>query len=276
MEFITRKSTNRAEVSVQDEILRGVNCARVNSNIIDPNRVSKIYNIISPIWKSGDSNYSPIVQSMLLELNFNWYFAASIEEQNLILKRAGEIRKGVDSGIGWWIDKASKINSAAGDEFCWFLGGTPSSIKRDEWLEMNQWFQSDLKIEDDKTLASGMFIAGLLMPGPGSGEAKLFKNGIKSWIKHETYNEVRETLGEKGVEKFINAMRKGFVRAKKENGIKMLGEGIKMLGEGINYSGKIYKYELKIFGTGTSHYRILGNFDEKTGHIIFEKFINLK
>lgn len=248
--------------------MNGINYARVNSTIINPNKISKIYDIISPIWKSSDSNYSPTVQTMLLELNFNWYFASSIEEQKSIVERANDIRDGVNSGAGWWIDKASKINSAAGDEFCWFVGGTPSKIKRDEWLEMNRWFQSDLKIEDDKSLAAGMFIAGLLMPGPGSAEAKLFKNGVKSWIKHETYNEVRETLGKEGVEKFIKALRKGIVGAEGENGIKLIA------GKGIEEAGKLYKYELKVFGKGMSHYRILGNFDEKIGHIIFDKIIN--
>ncbi|MDF2523757.1 MAG: hypothetical protein K0R31_1398, partial [Clostridiales bacterium] len=222
--------------------------------------------VVSPVWQPSDADYSPAVQTMLLELNFDWYFADSIEEQNRIVQRAKDIRADAADGIEWWLDKAGKITSAAADEFSWFLGGSPSANERDKWLEMNQMFQSDMKITDDKTLAAGMFIAGMLMPG--GGEGNLFSKGVKSWIKHGTYNELRDTLGKEGVEKFIKAAAKGIVGAEGENGIKLIS------GKGIEEAGKLYKYELKVFGKGTSHYRILGNYDEKTGHIIFEKIIN--
>ena len=225
--------------------------------------------VTSPVWKQSDEDYSPAVQSILLELNFDWYFADSIEEQDKIVKRAEDIRADVSNGFEWFLDKASKFTSAAADEFSWFLGGSPSANERDKWLEMNQWFQTDLQIKDDKTLKSGMFIASLLMPGPGS-EAKGIGKGLKTWIKHGTYNEIKEKLGKEGVEKFLNAMRKGIVSGVKENGIKLIS------GEGIEYAGKYYKYELKVLGKNMSHYRILGNFDEKTGHIIFEKLVNFK
>ena len=226
--------------------------------------------VVSPVWQSSDADYSPAVQSMLLELNFDWYFADSIEEQNRIVQRAKDIRKDAEDGIEWWVDKAGKITSAAADEFSWFLGGSPSANERDKWLEMNQMFQSDLTIKDNQSLKAGMFIAGVLMPGPGSGEANAAGRVLKSWIKHGTYNEVKETLGKEGVEQFIKAMNKGIVGGVKENGIKLLS------GEGIEAGGKYYKYELKVLGKGTSHYRILGNYDQKTGHVIFEKLVNLK
>ena len=222
--------------------------------------------VVSPVWQSSDADYSPAVQRMILELNFDWYFADSIKEQNKIVQRAKDIRKDAEDGIEWWVDKAGKITSAAADEFSWFLGGSPSANESNKWLEINQMFQSDMKITDDKTLATGMFIAGMLMPG--GKEGNLFSKGVKSWIKHGTYNELRDTLGKEGVEKFIKAASKGIVGAEGENGIKLIG------GKGIEEAGKLYKYELKVFGKGTSHYRILGNYDEKTGHIIFEKIIN--
>ena len=114
-----------------------------------------------------------------------------------------------------------------------------------------------------------MFIAGILMP-TGSGEANAAGRVLKSWIKHGTYNEVKKTLGKEGVEQFIKAMNKGIVSGVKEKGIKLLD------GKGIKAAGKYYKYELKVLGKGTSHYRILGNFDSKTGHVIFEKLVNFK
>ena len=116
-------------------------------------------------------------------------------------------------------------------------------------------------------LAAGMFIAGMLT---GGGEENVAGNVIKSWISHDAYNEVRNTLGKEGVEKFIKAMGKGIVGAQGESGIKMLA------GKGIEAGGECYKYEIKVLSKGTSHYRILGNLDEKTGHIIFERLENLK
>jgi hypothetical protein len=65
-------------------------------------------------------------------------------------------------------------------------------------------------------------------------------------------------------------MGKGVAGAKREIGIKLLS------GKGIEYGGKYYKYEIKLLEKGSSHYRILGNYDEKTGHIIFEKLVNMK
>jgi len=224
--------------------------------------------VVSPIWQSSDENYSPAVQSLLLELNFNWYFAGNLSEQNEIVQKANNIRKNSSSGGGWLLDKSSKGVSAAADEFSWFLGGSPSKAERNNWLEMNQMFQSDMKITDDKTLAAGMFIAGMLMPG--GEEGKLFSSGVKSWIKHETYNEVRDKLGKEGVEKFIKAMGKGIVGAEGEQGIKMLA------GKGIEAGSQYYKYEIKVLGKGTSHYRILGNLDEETGHIVFDCFKNMR
>ncbi len=55
-------------------------------------------------------------------------------------------------------------------------------------------------------------------------------------------------------------MKKGFVGESGANGIKQLK------GNGIDG----YMYEIKIKGKAGS-WRLLGNYDEKTGHIIFDK-----
>ncbi len=251
-----------------------------NVNVDLKNNIKKIYSdgtgnewtinsvkVISPVWQESDKKYSDMIQAKLLDLNFQWYFADSIDEQNQIVQQAKDIREKVDHGAGWWLDKAKQITEAAANEFSWFLGGSVSTNERDKWLEMNQMFQSDLKIKDDKTLAAGMFIAGMVT---GSGEEKAAAKVVKSWIKHDTYNEVRSTLGKEGVEKFLKAMGKGFVGANKETGIKIIA------GKGIKVGEQYYKYEIKVLGKGMSHYRILGNIDEKTGHIIFERLENLK
>lgn len=84
------------------------------------------------------------------------------------------------------------------------------------------------------------------------------------WIKHDTYNKIRNTLGSRGVDNFVNSMNKGIVRSKGENGIKQLSSGVQI--------GKtIYQYEIKIKGNmGT--YRVFGNFDANLKRIIFDLF----
>lgn len=72
---------------------------------------------------------------------------------------------------------------------------------------------------------------------------------------------MKDTLGEMGVKKFVNSTSKGFVGAEGMNGIKRLsGNGIKG-----------YMYEVKIKGKGGA-YRLLGDYDEKTGHYIWREF----
>ena len=47
--------------------------------------------------------------------------------------------------------------------------------------------------------------------------------------------------------------------------------GIKSLGKGVDIGGVLYGYEIKILGK-MSDYRVYGNFDPKTKHIIFTLF----
>lgn len=85
------------------------------------------------------------------------------------------------------------------------------------------------------------------------------------WINHDVYNEIRNKFGKSGVDKFINAMKKGLVSAQNENGIKMLS------GKGVKIGNIYYSYEVKIKGL-FGDWRIYGNLDESSGHIIFSCF----
>lgn len=98
--------------------------------------------------------------------------------------------------------------------------------------------------------------------GYGGGEEK--EKHVLAWIKHDTYNEVRNRLGKIGVNKFVKAMKKGFVRAKGENGIKALeGNSSKI--------PKKYTHEIKIEGS-LENDRIFGYFDKSSKHYIFDLF----
>jgi hypothetical protein len=85
------------------------------------------------------------------------------------------------------------------------------------------------------------------------------------WIKHDVYNQVRNRFGQKGVDKFINSMKKGIVSGKGENGIKMFS------GKGVEIGGKLYQYEIKVKG-GLGDWRVFGNYDSASEHIVFDKF----
>lgn len=86
----------------------------------------------------------------------------------------------------------------------------------------------------------------------------------KSWIKHDTYNEMVNKCGKSAADKFVSSMKKGIVSEKGENGIKYLKGDIKR-------GNTTYHYEIKILGK-LGDWRIFGNYDEASGHIIFDKF----
>ena len=93
------------------------------------------------------------------------------------------------------------------------------------------------------------------------GEEKTNSQQKNKWIKHDTYNEVRNRFGKEGVNKFIRAMKKGIVWPENEQGIKYIPNGVEV-------GGTKYYYEIKVlrkFG----NWRILGNLDS-IGNIIFE------
>ena len=88
---------------------------------------------------------------------------------------------------------------------------------------------------------------------------------VKAWINHDTYNKVRNKLGKNVVDKFVNAMKKGLVGPKGQNGIKEMPV-VKKIGN------KIYTHEIKVFDKVAGDYRILGLFDKKSGHYVFDYF----
>ena len=70
---------------------------------------------------------------------------------------------------------------------------------------------------------------------------------VKTWINHDTYNKVRNKLGKNVVDKFVNAMKKGLVGPKGQNGIKEMPV-VKKIGN------KIYTHEIKVFDKVTHYY----------------------
>ena len=87
----------------------------------------------------------------------------------------------------------------------------------------------------------------------------------KPYIQNGTYNEIRNKLGKDAADKFIDAMNKGLVSGSGESGIKLLG------GQGAKVGNTFYKYEIKIKGS-FGDYRVYGNYSDKLGTIIFDKF----
>ena len=86
----------------------------------------------------------------------------------------------------------------------------------------------------------------------------------RAWIKRSAFREGMKKIGPKGMQKFINSMKKGFVGKSGSNGIKVT-KGMKLP------NGRQFDYELKIKG-GLGDYRFFGNYDEESGHIIFDYF----
>lgn len=266
----TSANSNIARVSSSGVITgvgEGTTTIRVAS-VADPSKAVtitvKVYEyvpysqVMSPIWQTTDQNYSDAVQTMLLELNFDWYFAESTADKNAKVARANEIRRDVASGLGWWLDESKKISEAAANEFSWFLGGSVTTNDRDEWLELNKIFKEDFTINDTGWREASMFILGLLSP------EDMAENGLRSFIIPSTMEVVSKKFGQKGTKAFIKAMKNGIVRSEGSQGIKVINATLK--------NGKKYKYELKILNN-LGDYRLVGNFDEKSKHILFEALV---
>ncbi|MBR1432399.1 MAG: hypothetical protein IJ585_14385 [Ruminococcus sp.] len=88
-------------------------------------------------------------------------------------------------------------------------------------------------------------------------------NNSKAFIKHETYNEVRNRFGQKGVDAFIKAMNKGLVGPEGESGIKYFNGKI---------NGILYEFEIKVKNSEFGNFRIFGNYNESLDEIIFDFF----
>ncbi|WP_145331876.1 polymorphic toxin-type HINT domain-containing protein [Paenibacillus xylanexedens] len=92
-------------------------------------------------------------------------------------------------------------------------------------------------------------------------------NCPKGWIQRDVHEDIQKSLGKEAAKKFGDAMNKGFVNdSKGSNGIKRLS------GSGEKIGNTYYQYEIKIVGK-YGNARVYGNYDEKTGHIMFTKFV---
>ena len=87
---------------------------------------------------------------------------------------------------------------------------------------------------------------------------------LQNFMTQAAYIECRNRFGKEGIEKFIDAMNKGIVGAKRENGIKVLS------GNGVKFGNKMYTHEVKVIGTGIGDWRIYGY--EENGMLKFDKF----
>ena len=99
----------------------------------------------------------------------------------------------------------------------------------------------------------------------GTGVCVHNKGCSEAFIEHDTYNKMRNTIGKDGSEQFIDAMNKGIVGPKCQNGIKILS------GKGAQIGGTLYQYEVKVFGQ-FANYRLYGNYSKEMGMIVFNYF----
>lgn len=131
---------------------------------------------------------------------------------------------------------------------------------RDGYTEANsEWAKQELMYYYDKEYIESSERLDNLALGIVGGASRKTGKIVQGWIKRETYREIRERLSKEAQKKFADSMKKGIVGDVGLNGIKALkGDGIKG-----------YHYEVKIKGKAGS-WRLLGNMDQKTGHIIFE------
>jgi len=86
----------------------------------------------------------------------------------------------------------------------------------------------------------------------------------KDYVQNGAYNDLRNKLGQKGVNQFIDAMRKGIIGPNGQAGIKQLSPAV-------NIGGELYKYEVKVFGE-FANYRLYGNYVKELGVIVFTQF----
>lgn len=97
---------------------------------------------------------------------------------------------------------------------------------------------------------------------------------LKGGIKHDLYNDLYKKFGEKGQDRFVAAMNKGIVRGTGKNGVKYVGSSHS--GKGVLFGNTYYKYEVKLVGGAEGDWRLLGNWDKKSGQVIYEALANHK
>ena len=220
-------------------------------SVLDINDSKPLLNDISTgIWQEDDEDYSTTVQIELLKLHLGWLLAVSDIDKKNLEDRANNIREALSSGYGKFLDEMKTFSGAASDEFAWFLGGDVSKAERDYWLYEVNKIDEKIVINEEKTIHTILFIAGIIEPSPDDAWRLISKKASK---------EMLETVGESGAKKFLKSIYK-YARKKGDNGIKYLG----------NNGIKGYKYEVKIMGKGGA-YRLLGNRTE-SGEIFWEVF----
>lgn len=117
---------------------------------------------------------------------------------------------------------------------------------------------------------------GLVAPAAGVAVAGTIKNTGKSvtkgtskftepWIQKDTFKYITDKFGKNATQKFVDAMKKGVVGPKGQEGIKQLSKVEKK-------NGVIYTHEIKVLDNELGDYRIYGRFDKDRGQYIFDWF----
>ncbi|AIG26121.1 RHS repeat domain-containing protein [Brevibacillus laterosporus] len=88
---------------------------------------------------------------------------------------------------------------------------------------------------------------------------------IEPWIQKSAYKAITDKFGKNGAHKFAEAMKKGLVGPKGQEGIKPLKGSLKK-------NGVIYTHEIKILDKQLGDYRIYGRFDKERSQFIFDWF----
>ena len=170
-------------------------------------------------------------------------------------------------GKGW----VAAGDLTAGDKLCLESGKTvtvtgselekleqPIKVYNLEVLDNHTYFVSD------KAVLVHNDYGGNNNNGSNNGNPKDHSNG-PAYIKHETYNEVRNLKGKKAIDEFIAAMKKGSTNNGHDAGIKFIN------GASPNGSKRKFDYELKV-KREMGNYRIYGNYVEELKHIVFDYF----
>lgn len=199
------------------------------------------------LWKESDEKYSTFFQIELLKLHLAWAMADSDTDKIDLENAAIELRNKASSGIYYVLDKGKIFTGALADEISW---GDAGGAERDYWLSEVNKVSPDIIINDEKLLHSIIFIASWISPSV---------DDVMKVISKKASKEMLETVGEKGVKKFVKASTK-YASKKGASGIK------KLSGQGI----KGFMYEVKVIGKEGA-YRLLGNKTE-AGDILWEVF----
>ncbi|RFB34844.1 wall-associated protein [Brevibacillus sp. VP] len=85
------------------------------------------------------------------------------------------------------------------------------------------------------------------------------------WIQKNAYKAITDKFGKNGAHKFAEAMKKGLVGPKGQEGIKQLKGSLKK-------NEIIYTHEIKVLDKQLGDYRVYGHFDKERSQFIFDWF----